>query len=407
MLFEISAEGNVRDEEAFCHRCGELIAGSYSLREVIGVGGMGVVYAAVQRSLDRIVALKLPRPELLDDPRVRARLRTEALVSSRIEHRNAVRVVDFGDHMNAPYLVMEHVAGPRLSRVLDEHKRLPVELALGMTRQVVSALEEAHRNGIVHADVKCDNVLVEVRRDGSMTPRLIDWGIAHFVGQHEGDYGLEVTGTPEYLAPEVLQGAPPGYASDVYAVGVMLYELLSGTTPFKLGGSPLEIPHDVDALLMQALENDPELRFHDAAALGSALDAVTSSTLEAPIAHEPTVDDCRVALARAWTCTDAGPIIVAYLELARRLVDEHKLVDAVHELERGVELVAALPSGGPLWRLLLALAALYDGVGNRRRALDAAVLAQAWALRDDSEVGRERARELSARLARSRRLTRR
>lgn len=404
MLFEVSADG-ARDEGAFCYRCGELIAGSYSLREVIGVGGMGVVYAAVQRSLDRIVALKVPRPELVDDPRVRHRLRTEAVVSSRIDHRNAVRVLDYGDHEDAPYLVMEHVAGPRLSRVLTEHTRLPVELALGLTRQVVSALEEAHRNGIVHADVKCDNVLVEVRRDGAMTPRLIDWGIAHFVGEHESDYGLEVTGTPEYLAPEVLQGAPPGYAADVYAVGVMLYELISGTTPFRRGGSPLLIPHDVDAVLMQALERDPGLRFHDAAALGCALDAVVDSSVEPSIARVPTVDDCRVALARACTCDDAGPIIVAYLELARRLVDEHRLFDAVHELERGVDLVAGLDHGGPLWRLLLALAALYDGVGNRRRARDAAVLAQAWAVRDDSDVGRERARALSARLARSRRLT--
>jgi len=396
----------VNEEESF-YRCGDLIAGSYSLREVIGVGGMGVVYAAVQRSLDRIVALKLPRPELADDPHVRCRLRTEALASSRIEHRNAVRVLDYGDHLNAPYLVMEHVAGPRLSNVLDEHKRLPVDLAIGLTRQVVSALEEAHRNGIVHADVKCDNVLIEVRRDGAMTPRLIDWGIAHFVGEHEGDYGLEVTGTPEYLAPEVLQGAPPGYASDVYSVGVMLFELISGTTPFKLGGRPLEIPQDVDALLMQALERDPALRFHDASALGCALDAVTSLAFEPSVARAPTVDDCRVALAQACACSDPGPIIVAYLELARRLIDDHKLSDAVHELERGIEIVAGLPRGGPLWRLLLALAALYDGIGSRKRAREAALLAQAWAARDDSDIGRERARTLSARLARSRRLTRR
>lgn len=397
----------MRTEETYCLRCGELVAGSYSLQEVIGVGGMGVVYAAVQRSLDRIVALKLPRPELADDPLVRCRLRTEALASSRIEHRNAVRVLDFGDHRDAPYLVMEHVAGPRLSHVLDEHGRLPVDLALGMTRQVVSALEEAHRNGIVHADVKCDNILVEVRRDGTMTPRLIDWGIAHFVGEHESDYGLEVTGTPEYLAPEVLQGAPPSYAADVYAVGVMLYELISGVTPFKRGGSPLEIPHDVDALVMQALDPDPALRFHDATALGCALDAVVTPPPEPTIAREPTVDDCRTAINQACAGNEAGPIIVAYLELARRLIDEHKLFDAVHELERGVELVAGLPSGGPLWRLLLALAALYDGVGNRRQARDAAALAQAWAVRDHSDIGRERARELSARLARSRRLTRR
>src|SRR4051794_8096638 len=101
-------------EDTFAARCGELIAGNYRLGHVLGVGGMGVVYSACQRSLDRDVALKLPRPELLGDPEVRHRLRVEALASSRIDHRNSVRMLDYGSYGGAPFLVMELVAGPRL-----------------------------------------------------------------------------------------------------------------------------------------------------------------------------------------------------------------------------------------------------------------------------------------------------
>src|SRR5687767_11026279 len=114
------------DLESYAARRGELIASNYVLGNVLGVGGMGVVYAALQRSLDRIVAVKVPRPELSADPQVRQRMRLEALASSRVAHRNSVRVIDYGSHGGAPYLVMEHVAGPRLGQLLVDHGPLPV-----------------------------------------------------------------------------------------------------------------------------------------------------------------------------------------------------------------------------------------------------------------------------------------
>src|SRR5438309_1488307 len=147
-------------------RRGDVIGG-YVLGELLGVGGMGVVYAATQRSLDRIVAVKLPRPELASDPAVRQRFRAEAYTSARVNHRNIVRVVDFGDHDGVPYLVMEHVIGVGLGQLASEHGPMSIANATSLVDQILAGLEEAHGNGIVHADVKCDNILVETLRDGA------------------------------------------------------------------------------------------------------------------------------------------------------------------------------------------------------------------------------------------------
>jgi serine/threonine-protein kinase len=195
-----------RDLQRYAARRGELVANTYLVGNVLGVGGMGVVYSAVQRNLERVVALKVARPELSSDPQVKRRLHLEALASSRITHPNNVRVFDFGDHDETPYLVMEHVAGPRLAQVLTQHGRLPISIALKLVRQVACVLEEAHAHGIVHADVKCDNIIVETKQDGSLQPRLIDWGIARLPDQLDPFDSAFVTGTPEYLAPEVVMG---------------------------------------------------------------------------------------------------------------------------------------------------------------------------------------------------------
>ena len=431
------------DKEPYARRRGELVAGCYELDRVLGVGGMGVVYTALQRSLDRIVAVKLPRPELASDPDVRERLRIEAIAGSRIEHRSSVRVLDYGMHAGAPYLVMEYVAGLLLGQLLIEHGPLPVVAAIRFVRDIASVLEEAHANGIVHADVKCDNVLVESSRDGVMAPRLIDWGIAQIRGLHTTQPGAFVAGTPEYVAPEVALGEPPSFAADVYALGVMLYELITGATPFgttQVMRSKLEelavpiavrcpdlhVPPALDALVLRALSRDPAERFADAGQLARALDPILMSrdlrrkpgrapsppifTTEATTAtmsvvqpgEDPASPKRRTgSVLCALESGDVHAIVVAYLDLARALVDEHRLDQAIVELERGVELLSAPGSGAPVWRLLLTLAALYDGTGDRKRARSAAKLARERAVRDGSAVGSERAERLASRLARS------
>jgi serine/threonine protein kinase len=336
-------------------------------------------------------------------------------------------VFDFGDHVDTPYLVMEHVVGPRLAQVLSQHGRLPIGIALKLVRQVAAVLEEAHAHGIVHADVKCDNIIVETKQDGSLQPRIIDWGIARLPDRLDPFDCTFVTGTPEYLAPEVVMGWRPSFPADVYALGVMVYELISGSTPFagsrdvmvtKVEGRPLplavrcselDVPAGLDALVLRALARDPAARFPDARAFGRALDAIPTTasgavSLRADAAspvfstEAPTASMSIDPEKHAFRDGGADKLIVAYLELSRALVDQHCLGQAIHELEAAVELLSHAGASAPVWRLLLTLAALYEGEGNRTRAREAARLARDAATNVGSSVGRERAERLASRL---------
>jgi len=454
-------QGKARNLDSVPSRRGDIIGTRYVLGDVLGIGGMGVVYAATQHSLDRTVAIKLPRTELASDPQVRFRFRNEALASSRINHRNVVRLFDFGDDQGAPYLVMEHIIGPVLGQLVIDHGPMPSAMAARIVRQIVAGLEDAHAHGIIHADVKSDNILVETLRDGSLVPRLIDFGIARILNDRVIDANAAmVSGTPEYLAPEVIRGGAPTFASDIYAAGVILYELVTGATPFAGGSSAkimsrklegeavpmtwcrpdLDIPSDLDALVVRALARDPAGRFANASAMGHALDTIsragatrhprprrstapsvftseaTTATMSMDSIPSPThasdeqgcsaVAKRRVAVLAAMTACDVDAIAIAYLELARALVDEHQLGAAVIELDEGVELLS-LPDGtGPVWRLLLTLAALHDGNGDRPRARVVAGAARDQAARAGSAIGCERAERLCERLARGRSTTR-
>jgi len=425
-------------------RCGEVIAQNYVLDEILGLGGMGVVHAAHQRSLDRTVAVKLPRPELADDHQVQVMFKREARASSRICHRNTVCMHDFGRHRGLPYLVMEHIAGPRLGQVIAEAGSFTVSAAIDLVRQIVSALEDAHASGVVHADVKCDNVIVQTLRDGTTVPRLIDFGIARFLDELASPAHCErfVTGTPEYVAPEVVRGALPTPASDVYAIGIMLYELITTETPFgdvsateimqrKLDDEAvpvnvtwpeLDVPPDLDALISRMLMRDPTHRPPDARAVARALDAMSHRGAATPAAspmptafstetstarmtpanliraERPDVGRRRMQVIDAIKTGSQDRIAVAYLELARSLMEERDFDAAQGELEEGVEMLMTPEGRGPVWRLLLALAALYERQGERARARVAARNARDQAARAGSTVGKERGDQLCRRL---------
>jgi serine/threonine protein kinase len=423
-----------------CRR-GQLVGGSYVVGDVLGIGGMGVVYAAVQKSLDRTVALKLPRPELVGDATVRRRLRSEALAGSRINHQNIVRVLDYGIDHALPFVVMEHIAGPRLAELLAERGPLPIPTALGLVRQIVAGLAEAHVQGVVHADVKCDNVLVETLRDGSLAPRLIDFGIARFVTDAPPPETGEpmITGTPEYLAPEVICGQVPGFTADVYAIGVMLYELVTGATPFAGGSSAevmgrrldddavpiglrcpeLYIPPAFDQLVLCALAREASARYADAGALGRALDEAARAAANVqptPAPEPPPIFSTEATTAtmstdglqrRGELAVGSAPYgvedeTVECLGQVRKLVDQHRLGRAIAQLEAGIGRLERRCANAPLWRLQLTLAALYDGIGERARARMEASKAQFDARRCHSATGCERAERLLSRLARRR-----
>lgn len=220
---------------------GRVIAGKFGLRRKVGSGASGTVFEADQLVLGRTVAVKILRPELARDGRFVERFHDEAMAASRLNHPNTVSVIDYGQTEDGLlYLVMEFLRGPTLTHVLRNESLRPSRIA-DLVAQILSGLEEAHDAGVVHADLKSDNVVVERRRGDWDLVKVVDFGIARLVGQPSKD-GAEKTicGTPEYMAPEVIQGEDPTYASDLYSVGVMLYELLMGQTPFA-GGASIEV----------------------------------------------------------------------------------------------------------------------------------------------------------------------
>ncbi len=273
---------------------GRIIAGKYCLRQCIGVGAAGTVYKADQTSLGRTVAVKVLRPELACDRRFVKRFHDEAQASSRLNHPNVVSVIDFGQTEDGLlYLVMEFLRGLTLTEVLRT-EQLSTERIADIVGQILSALEEAHERGVVHADLKADNIMVEHRRGGWDLIKVVDFGIARLTGsQDEADDDSDgsICGTPEYMSPEVIRGEDPTLASDIYAVGIILYELLVGFTPFS--GSPtlevlqrhlreeptppsdhesaLPIPPAMEAATLRALAKQPHDRFESAVEFAQAL----------------------------------------------------------------------------------------------------------------------------------------
>ncbi len=300
------------------------LVGPYEVRSLIGAGGMGVVYEACPAGGQTTVALKVLHPQRLEDQRAIRRLRDEAHAGRIVNHANLAATLDSGDTVDGfPFLVMERVCGEPLGIRIQRDGAVSLRRAVSIVQQLLAGLGALHSAGVVHGDVKSDNVLVERQSDGSDVARLIDFGLAHVefddhdVRRPEPDEEL-VSGTPEYMAPEVIRGEGSTASSDLYAVGVILYELITGSTPFA-GGSPSEIvqrhladavvppslrcDHDVPAILervvLRALEKDPARRFPSAAAFGAAL-AVTLPLLDDVVGRRITQQFSREAPTLDW-----------------------------------------------------------------------------------------------------------
>ncbi len=277
---------------------GDVLAGRYVVKERIGEGGMGVVFRAEQPALARTVAIKLLHPALASDAVFARRFHDEARAASRVRHAGSVAILDC-DHTaeGTPFIAMEHVRGRTLGRILAEQE-LPLGRALAIAEQILRSLEAAHACGVIHADVKSDNFLVDVQPEGDAVT-MIDFGLALIDGVwiHAG----YVSGTPEYLAPELVRGCPPTTASDLYGVGVILYEMLTGAAPFT-GASSQEIlsrqleddvippslrrpdraiPAVLDQIVLRALEKDPRRRYASAADFAEAVRAAAKICADA------------------------------------------------------------------------------------------------------------------------------
>ena len=264
---------------------GKVVAHKYAVEQCIGEGGMGRVYRARQLVLDKRVVLKVLHQELLSDARTVARFQREARAASRLNHPNSINILDFGVAEDGElFIAMEYVDGHDLHHLLTHEWPLSEPRIIRIVSQVLSALADAHGAGVIHRDLKPENVMVEPRRGGeSDVVKVLDFGIAKIVDTAEAGPALTragfVCGTPEYMSPEQAKGAPLDARSDLYSVGVLLFQLVTRRLPFEAdtavgfatkhltepppppsrlrpGGCSTELEH----LILQALSKDPKAR---------------------------------------------------------------------------------------------------------------------------------------------------
>jgi tetratricopeptide (TPR) repeat protein len=274
---------------------GQRLGGRYRLGAVLGRGGMGTVYRATREDTGDEVAVKVLRHELASAPDARARFEREARAVGRLDHPGCVTVTDFGDDPEGGhyYLVMELAPGEPLSRRLARGPLSPVAAAL-VADGVLAALAHAHAHGIVHRDLKPENIMVGPLGEHGGVVKILDFGVARLDGEPEGGRGATlpglVLGTPHYLSPEQCLGEPGDARSDLYAVGVLLYEMVTGRRPFDAATprelyaqhigrdpqppsqlAPSDIAPALDVLIMRALAKSPSERFASAEEMRNAL----------------------------------------------------------------------------------------------------------------------------------------
>ncbi len=287
---------------------GQTLAGKYRIDERLSEGGMGTVYKGTHVLMDKTVAVKVLRPSLAADEKIVARFSREARAASKISHPHALSVTDFGEDENGiVFLVMEFIDGQTLKDIIREQGPMPLTRVVEIIKQVGGALDAAHAEGVVHRDLKSDNIMLLNTMNADYA-QVLDFGIAK-IKEREGEYdpGLTapdlVIGTPQYMSPEQCSQAPDIDArSDIYSLGVIIYEMLVGHVPFT-GGSPTEImlkqmqqpapsinnersdlPPAVGQVVARALEKLPHDRYESAGAL---IDDLTIAAGMEPVAVRP------------------------------------------------------------------------------------------------------------------------
>ena len=279
---------------------GRVVAGRYRLETRAGEGGMGVVYRARHVLIDRVVALKLIRPDLRGETHLRAWMLREARAANRVDHAHIIDIHDIGETEEGElYLVMEYLVGTALSSELSKGP-LPLARGVDILEQMCAALARAHDLGVIHRDLKSDNILLTSKGGRKDFVKILDFGLAHLAMDPRLAPKGAVFGTPEYMSPEQARGEEAGPQSDLYALGVLFFEMLTGQLPFRSSdretllemqrSAPAPRPSAIrpevlplaEAMVLRLLEKDRRKRFQDAHHLHEELKALQRSLPSAP-----------------------------------------------------------------------------------------------------------------------------
>ena len=267
---------------------GSLFHGRYRVIEEIGKGGMGRVYKVFDERIKEKIALKLLKPEIAFEEKTIERFRNEIRIARRIVHRNVGRMFDLGEDDGTTYITMEYVHGQDLKALIRQAEALPIGKAVSIARQVCEGLVEAHREGVVHRDLKSGNIMID--KEGNA--RIMDFGIARSLHAESATADGSIVGTPEYMSPEQVDGRGVDERTDIYALGVILFEMVTGRVPFA-GDTPLSIafkhktdkppaprevnpavPPELDRLILRCLEKDKAKRYQSSAELAAELSGI-------------------------------------------------------------------------------------------------------------------------------------
>ncbi|HTR03852.1 MAG TPA: protein kinase [Thermoanaerobaculia bacterium] len=351
---------------------GTILGGRYRIDGVLGFGGMGVVYRARDLKLDQEIALKRVRPDRVS-PERRETLRREIILARKVTHENVCRVYDLVEIEGEEFVSMEFLPGRTLKELEESEGMLPLGRGLAIAKGICSGLAAAHRIGVLHRDLKPENVLVG--EDGK--PHLMDFGIAIESSLYRGDLGDTVPGTPQFLAPELLEGNAPGPRTDVYAMGVLLYEMFTGRVPFDDNDTARlvrrvlsekaprvetlrpDLPPELRDILERSIARDPEARFPDATALSDAIAAFEGQVLDRVLAE---VSVTRARMVKLMVILEANKSLAATFDPTEILRIILKTATSETDAERGTiflkdpstgELVSQILEGGSVREIRL------------------------------------------------------
>jgi serine/threonine protein kinase/tetratricopeptide (TPR) repeat protein len=268
----VSSTGNILE-------VGQVLGGRFEIQEMLGIGGMGAVYKAYDRDIDRVIALKCIRPELAKDPEITQRFTQELLLARQIAHKNIIRIFDVRDSGGLKFITMEYVQGQDLGSLVDSRGKLTIAESVAIVMQICSGLACAHAEGVVHRDLKPSNIMVEPQ--GRVV--VMDFGLARADHIEQMTQTGAVMGTYQYMSPEQAKGTKADARSDIFTVGIILYELLTGKTPYSADSALASLLKRTQEAAVPAFQIDP--------AIPRPLSAIVAKCLERDVAKRYQTSD--------------------------------------------------------------------------------------------------------------------